>query len=318
MAEKKVLGDFEAPYGNLKDYTEELEMFKIVGRDLLGLDWCFMKGPFPGHILTAVGIDANNGIYPVAYSLMEAEATASWTWFLECLGNDLDLYSNGNFTFITDMQKGIIPAIQKVFPSAEHMYCLRRIHENTNPRWRGVTHKNMFQKCAFATTPQEFERCMKAKLTTDKSLHNWLKEIPPKHWSRAYFSVRPRCDVLLNNLCEVFNRQLVIARDKPIITCLDYIMKYMMRRMVAVHKIIAKCQGPLTPVATRLFEKIKTEANLYTVGHSKRSCDKRPNVAGNKDGTAKAKGKQVGAAKAKGTQGGSVKEKGTQGGAIKS
>ncbi|XP_076896684.1 uncharacterized protein LOC143549739 [Bidens hawaiensis] len=262
MAEKKVLGDFEAQYGNLRDYTEELVRSNPGTTVKLDVEPCW---PFPGQILIAVGIDANNGIYPVAYSLVEAETTASWTWFLECLGNDLDLYSNSNFTFISDRQKGIIPAIQKVFPSAEHRFCVRHIHENMKPRWRGVMYKNVFQKCVFATTPQEFERCMKEILTIDKSLHDWLKEIPPKHWSRAFFSVRPRCDVVLNNLCEVFNRQLVIARDKPIITCLDYIREYMMKRMVAVHKVIAKCQGPLTPVATRLFEKIKTEANLYTV-----------------------------------------------------
>ncbi|GJS23619.1 hypothetical protein Tco_0452251 [Tanacetum coccineum] len=28
------------------------------------LDGCFMKGPYPDQILTTVGVDANNGIYP--------------------------------------------------------------------------------------------------------------------------------------------------------------------------------------------------------------------------------------------------------------
>ncbi|XP_076919177.1 uncharacterized protein LOC143579886 [Bidens hawaiensis] len=210
-------------------------------------------------------MDGNNGIYPLAYSLVEAETTASWTWFLECLRDDLDLYSNSNFTFISDRQKGIIPALQKVFPSAEHMYCLRHIHENMKPMWRGVVYKNMFQKCAFETTPHEFERCMKEIQNKDATLYDWLKEIPPKHWSRAYFSVRPRCDVLINNICEVFNRQLITGRDKPVITCLEFISEYLMRRMVVVHKTIARCQGPLTPVATKLFDKIMAEANNYTV-----------------------------------------------------
>ncbi|XP_076922696.1 uncharacterized protein LOC143584551 [Bidens hawaiensis] len=123
----------------------------------------------------------------------------------------------------------------------------------------------MLQNCAFATTPQEFERSMKAIQDKDNTLHDWLKKISPKHLSRAYFNVRLRCDVLLNNLCLVFNRQLIFARDKPIITCIDNIRGYLMKRMVVVHKTIAKCQGPLAPVATTLFEKIKTEANPYTV-----------------------------------------------------
>ncbi|KAA3474625.1 pentatricopeptide repeat-containing protein [Gossypium australe] len=32
-----------------------------------------------------VGIDANNGIYPIAYAAVESENQASWCWFLELL-----------------------------------------------------------------------------------------------------------------------------------------------------------------------------------------------------------------------------------------
>ena len=31
--------------------------FKAIGRDFIGLDGAFMKGPFPGQILSAVGVD---------------------------------------------------------------------------------------------------------------------------------------------------------------------------------------------------------------------------------------------------------------------
>ncbi|KAL4555657.1 hypothetical protein LXL04_038284 [Taraxacum kok-saghyz] len=90
--------------------------FKAGVREFLGLDGAFMKGPFPGQILTAVGVDSKNGIYPVAYAIVEAEYRHSWTWFLQCLQDDLDLYSNSNFTFISDRQKGILQAVSQVFP----------------------------------------------------------------------------------------------------------------------------------------------------------------------------------------------------------
>ena len=64
-----------------------------------------MKGPYPGQILTDVGIDSNNGIYPVAYVVVEFENRNSWTWFLENLTDDLDLTPRCNFTFISDRQK---------------------------------------------------------------------------------------------------------------------------------------------------------------------------------------------------------------------
>nr|GEZ89534.1 hypothetical protein [Tanacetum cinerariifolium] len=43
---------------------------------------------------------------------------------------DLELQDNSNFTFISDRQKGIIPAIEELFPVAEHNFCLRHIYEN--------------------------------------------------------------------------------------------------------------------------------------------------------------------------------------------
>ncbi|GJR63736.1 putative reverse transcriptase domain-containing protein [Tanacetum coccineum] len=52
-------------------------------------------------------------------------------------------------------------------------------------------------------------------------------------------SRRAHFDVLLNNMCEVLNRQLVDGRDKPIVTCLEFIREYLMKRIVNVHKVIS-------------------------------------------------------------------------------
>ena len=74
-------------------------------RDILGVNGTFMKRPFPGQLLTAVGVDPNNGTYPLAYAMVEVETRNSWEWFLEYLGDDLDLGIRSNFTFISDRQK---------------------------------------------------------------------------------------------------------------------------------------------------------------------------------------------------------------------
>lgn len=63
---------------------ESLKMgFKVGMKEFMGLDGAFMKGPYPRQILTTVGLDSNNGIYPLAYVMVESENTNSWTWFLE-------------------------------------------------------------------------------------------------------------------------------------------------------------------------------------------------------------------------------------------
>ncbi|KAJ9568363.1 hypothetical protein OSB04_004329 [Centaurea solstitialis] len=237
--------------------------FKAGKRDFLGLDGAFMKGPYPGQILTAVGIDSNNGTYPLAWAIVEAETTNSWTWFLQLLGDDLDITVRSNFTFISDRQKGIIPAIAKVFPSAEHRFCVRHIQENMKLSWRGKEITDQLWKCAAAPTVPEFQEAMNGIKAMSTQCYDWLKQIPLHHWSRAHFTGRSHTDCILNNFCEVFNKQLVEARDKPIVSCLEYIREYVMKRIGNVNKCIEKADGPLTPKAALVLEEIKKEAINY-------------------------------------------------------
>ena len=58
-----------------------------------------------------------------------------------------------------------------------------------------------------------------------------LMGIDCAHWSRHAFSKWPKCDVLLNNLCESFNSKIVDARDKSILTMSEMIRRYLMKRI---------------------------------------------------------------------------------------
>nr|KAJ0214373.1 hypothetical protein LSAT_V11C400171290 [Lactuca sativa] len=203
-------------------------------RDFLGFDGAFMKGPFPGQILSTVGLDGNNGTYPLAYAVVETENISSWTWFLSCLGEDLGLNTNSNFTFITDRQKGILNAIATLFPCAENRYCVRHIRDNMRKQWRGKPFEDLLWTCATATHVQQFNKGMEELKKLNKDCYEWLKKIPPQHWSRSHFTGRAHSDVILNNLCETFNGKLNEGRDKPIITCLEFIREYLMKKIVNV------------------------------------------------------------------------------------
>lgn len=65
-------------------------------------------------------------------------------------------------------------------------------------------------------------------------------------------------------MCEVFNGKLLGGRHQPIITALEYIREYCMKRIVNVVNVIHKCAGPLTPKATLMLDAIKKEAYKYT------------------------------------------------------
>ena len=39
----------------------------------------------------------------------------------------------------------------------------------------------------------------------DDKAYEWLIEKGTSHWARSGFRTTPKCDILLNNLCECFN-----------------------------------------------------------------------------------------------------------------
>ena len=60
-------------------------------RPLIGVDGCHIKGPFSGHLLSAIGADANNCMFPIAFIIVEQENKESWTWFLDLLMTDFGI-----------------------------------------------------------------------------------------------------------------------------------------------------------------------------------------------------------------------------------
>ncbi|XP_028123309.1 uncharacterized protein LOC114320353 [Camellia sinensis] len=99
-------------------------------RPFIRVDGCHLKGLYNGQILTAIGIYGNNATFPVAYVVVEGETRKSWKSFFELLQEDLGIVNHQGFTFMSDKQKGLIPALVEVIPNAEHRFCFEfHMHE---------------------------------------------------------------------------------------------------------------------------------------------------------------------------------------------
>lgn len=113
MALKEIEGSSEAQYTKLWDYAEELRRsnpdstiimqmeegedggrgrkfekfyvcfsalkqgFKSGCRPVIGVDGCHLKGPHGGILLSAVSVDPNNNLYPIAYAVVTGETRAT-------------------------------------------------------------------------------------------------------------------------------------------------------------------------------------------------------------------------------------------------
>lgn len=159
--------------------------FKAGCRPLIGLDGCHLKGPYGGQLPTAVGIDANNQCWVIAYAMVEVENKSSWVWFLEYLVKDLEITNQPEYTFISDKQKGLINAFELVVPNSHQRLCVRHLLSNFKLQFKGKALKDKLWECARATTVQEFGRNMDEMKNLSKEAFDWLAQKPPSQWSKV-------------------------------------------------------------------------------------------------------------------------------------
>ena len=79
--------------------------FLVGCRPVIGLDGCFLKTEIKGQLLSAVGRDGNNQMFPIAWAVVEGENQDSWTWFLKMMMQDLGIFDGLGWTVISDQQK---------------------------------------------------------------------------------------------------------------------------------------------------------------------------------------------------------------------
>ncbi|CAL9020732.1 unnamed protein product, partial [Prunus brigantina] len=228
---------------------------------MIGFDACHIKGHHPGQLLSVVGVDPNNGMYPIAYAMAEVENYKTWSWFCQLLAEDLGIENNIGYVFITDKQKGLIDAVHDHFPNAEHRHYLKHLKANfLLASHRGLVLKLQIEKIARSTTIPWWDAEMKNMRQLSQAAFDWVAALDPSQWCRAHFKTHSKCDILLNNMCEAFNDALVEVRDKPILTMLERIRYYIMLLMATRRASCEKWKHAIGPRIFKILEKTKKES----------------------------------------------------------
>nr|GEZ50748.1 transposase, MuDR, plant [Tanacetum cinerariifolium] len=149
--------------------------------------------------------NANNQMFPLAWGIVETESRSSWTWFLEHLKVDIKTKDGGEWTFMSDKQKGLLNVVQAIFPKVEHRLCACHIYANWYSDFRGEQMKLAFYLVA-----------------------------------KAFFKSGTKCDCVDNNITKAWNFVLISARSMPIISMNESIREYLMQRRIQRIKFASK------------------------------------------------------------------------------
>lgn len=124
-----------------------------------------------------------------------------------------------------------------------------------------------------AYSSSRFEAEMDSIKSENQDAYDWLVSKGPQNWARCHFRTGPKCEILLNNLCESFNgtRAILMARQKPILSMLERIRMYLLQRFTKQRLAAQKWAGELGPRIHKILEtnKVLSAENIaYWAGDS--------------------------------------------------
>jgi hypothetical protein len=132
---------------------------------------------------------------------------------------------------MSDKQKGLINAVQKVFLDVEHRFCVRHMIQNFQREGhRGETLKNDVWAIARSTYIPKCERSMDKLKADSAAAFAWIEKLILNTWVKTFFSAFPKCDMLLNNHSELFNIDILQPREMPFLSMLETIFNKILQK----------------------------------------------------------------------------------------
>ncbi|XP_024013321.1 uncharacterized protein LOC112087606 [Eutrema salsugineum] len=236
--------------------------WKETCRPLIGVDGCFLKSVQKGELFVAMGRDADNAIYPIAWAVVQKENTDNWQWFFTKIKADLGLEDGDGYVLVSDRQKGLINVVMQVLPKIEHRMCVRHIYMNVKSRHSKMPElKTYIWRLAQSYNEADFRINLRKIEDWDARVYADIKKSKPETWCRAFYKFGPYCEDVENNSTESFNNSIGKARDKALVPMLEAIARLAMVRIAKRDIKATKHEGVCTPYVIDYLAELHEKAS---------------------------------------------------------
>jgi hypothetical protein len=224
-----------------------------------------LKSKYLSTFLSATSFDADGGLFPLAFAVVDVENDESWTWFLSELHKALEvnIECRPEILFLSDGQKGIVDAISRKFPKSSHAFCMRHLSESISKEFKNSRLIHLLWKAAYATTTTAFKEKMAEIEEASPEAAKWLQQFHPSQWALVYFE-GTRYGHLSSNI-EEFNKWILDARELPIIQVIEWIHGNLITQFDDRRLKSSSWYSVLTPSAERRMVEAINHASTYQV-----------------------------------------------------
>lgn len=242
-------------------------------RPLLFLDSTVLYAKYQGTLLAAVGVDGNDGVFPVAFAVVDEETDDNWHWFLSELKSAVS--TSRPITFVSAFQNGINESLSDIFSKdCYHGYCLRYLGENLYKDLHGkFSHEARrlliqdLYAAAYAPKLEDFEQCVENIKAISPDAYSWVVRSEPDHWANAFFG-GARYDHMTSDFGQLFRDWVSDVSEFPITQMVDALRGRMMELNYTRRVDSSQWLTRLTPSMEEKLQNEMSKAISLQVLHS--------------------------------------------------
>ncbi|KAL5538065.1 hypothetical protein UlMin_042275 [Ulmus minor] len=238
-------------------------------RPLIFLDTTPLNSKYQGVLLSATSLDAEEGIFPIAFAVVDAETEDNWHWFLTELKSTLP--TSQQITFVADFEDAIKKSLAEIFDKCLHAYCLRHLAEKLNRDLKGqFSHEarrfmiNDFYSAAYAPKIEGFQRSIENVKGISPEAYNWVIQSQPEHWANAFFG-GARYNHMTSTFGQEFYNWVSEAHELPITQMIDNLRGKMMEAIYTRRVEANRWTTKLTPSKEEKLQKDTVTAHSLQV-----------------------------------------------------
>ncbi|CAL5434213.1 unnamed protein product [Camellia sinensis] len=232
---------------------------------IVGLGGIQLKNKYLGTLLSATSFDADGGLFPLAFGVVDVENDENWMWFLSELHKALEANTEKilDLTFLSDGQKGIVDAVKRKFPGSSHAFCMKHLSESIGKEFKNSRLVHLLWKAAYSTTTIGFKERLAEIEEVSSEAAKWLQQFPPSRWALVYFE-GTRYGHLSSNI-EDFNRWILETLELPIIQVIERIHSKLAAEFADRRAKSNSWLSMLTPSAEKRIAEAINRASTYQV-----------------------------------------------------
>ncbi|XP_022749618.1 uncharacterized protein LOC111299020 isoform X2 [Durio zibethinus] len=220
-------------------------------RPLLFLEAIPLKSKYHEILLTATALDGDDGIFPVAFAIVDIENDDSWHWFLEQLRSAVSI--SHSITFVSDRDKGLMKHVLEIFENSYHGYSIYYLMDSFIQNLKGPFHgegraslPGSFLAAAKAVRLDGFRMYTEQIKRVSSNAYDWVMQNEPEYWANAFFKGEHFNHITLD-IAESYAKWIEEARELPIVPKVEVLRCKIMELMNGRQTESSNWSTELTP-----------------------------------------------------------------------